>query len=78
HLSAYLLTLNLLAFLFHTVLQLADEPYQLIRQQRGTRKGFFQDILTLSKYLWFENWTALIEFMLEDKKPAAKSKRNTS
>jgi len=78
HLSAYLLTLNLLAFLFHTVLQLADEPYQLIRQRRGTRKGFFQDILALTKYLWFESWTALIEFMLEDKETAAKSKRNTS
>lgn len=78
HLSAYLLTLNLLAFLFHTVLQLADEPYQQIRQRRGTRKGFFQDILALTKYLWFESWTALIEFMLEDKKTAAKSKRNTS
>ena len=78
HLSAYLLTLNLLAFLFHTVLQLADEPYQQIRQRRGTRKGFFQDILTLTKYLWFESWTALIEFMLADKKTAAKSRRNTS
>ena len=78
HLSAYLLTLNLLAFLFHTVLQLADEPYQQIRQRRGTRKGFFQDILALTKYLWFENWTDLIEFMLEDKKTSAKSRRNTS
>jgi hypothetical protein len=78
HLSAFLLTLNLLAFLFHTVLHLADERYQLIRQQRGTRKGFFQDILTLTKYLWFENWAALIEFMLDDKKKAAQKIRNTS
>ena len=56
HLSASLLTLNLVAFLFHTVLQLADEPYQQMRQQRGTRKGFFQDILALTKYLWFESY----------------------
>jgi hypothetical protein len=78
HLSAFLLTLNLLAFLFHTVLHLADERYQQIRQQRGTRKGFFQDILALTKYLWFENWAALIEFMLDEKKKAAKKIRNTS
>lgn len=77
NLSAFLLTLNLLAFLFHTVLHLADERYQQIRQ-RGTRKGFFQDILALTKYLWFESWSALIEFMLDGKKKSAKKMRNTS
>ena len=69
HLASFLLTLNLLAFLFHTVLDWVDERYHLIRQIRGTRKGFFQDIVTLTKYLWFESWTALIEFMLDDTKP---------
>jgi len=78
HLSAFLLTLNLLAFLFHTVLHLADEPYQRIRQQRGTRKGFFRDILALTKYLWFESWAALLDFMLDEKKKSAKQMRNTS
>ena len=78
YLATFLLSLNLLAFLFHTVLTLADTPYQQIRQQRGTRKGFFQDILALTKYLWFESWTALLEFMLDEKKTSAKSMRNTS
>jgi hypothetical protein len=64
HLAACLLTLNLLAFLFHTVLQLVDSSYQNIRQKRGTRKGFFQDILTLTKYFLFQNWQHLIDFML--------------
>jgi hypothetical protein len=41
----------LLAFLFHTVLHLVDLPYQQIRRQRGTRKGFFRDILSLTKSL---------------------------
>ena len=77
HLSSFLLTLNLLAFLFHTVLDWVDERYHLIRQIRGTRKGFFQDIVALTKYLWFESWTALIEFMLDDTKPA-RPIRNTS
>jgi hypothetical protein len=70
HLSAVLLTLNLLAFLFHTVLHLVDPVYQQIRQQRGTRKGFFQDILSLTKYLLFDSWPALIDFMLSDAPPA--------
>ncbi|NJR63936.1 MAG: hypothetical protein HC769_37370 [Cyanobacteria bacterium CRU_2_1] len=57
HLSTVLLTFNLLAFLVHTVLHLVDRPYQQIRQKRGTRKGFFQDILTLTKYLLFNSWS---------------------
>ena len=64
HLSKVLLTLNLLAFLFHTVLQLVDESYQKIRKQLVTRKGFFQDIRSLTKYLLFESWSILIQFMI--------------
>jgi hypothetical protein len=66
HLSSTLLSLNLLAFLFHTVLQLIDSSYQEIRRKRGTRRGFFQDILSLTKYFIFKSWQHLIEFMLGD------------
>lgn len=66
HLAMTLLTLNLLAFLVHTVLHLVDTAYQQIRQQRGTRKGFFQDIQSLTKYLLFDSWQHLIDFMLDD------------
>jgi hypothetical protein len=62
--STSLLSLNVLAFLFHTVLHLTDHPYQQIRQKRGTRKGFFQDIVSLTKYFLFESWQSLIDFML--------------
>jgi hypothetical protein len=54
----------LLAFLFHTVLQVADEAYQQIRKKRGTRKGFFQDIVSLTQYFCFESWQSMIDFML--------------
>ena len=40
--------------------------YQEIRRKRGTRRGFFQDILSLTKYFLFESWQHLIEFMLGD------------
>ena len=69
HLAKILLTLNLLAFLFHTVLQFVDGRYQLARHQRGPRKGFFQDILSLTKYLLFESWHHLLDFMLGDAEP---------
>jgi hypothetical protein len=76
HLSAVLVTLNLLSFLFHTVLQLVDDAYRQIRLHRGTRRGFFYDILALTKYLLFESWQALMDFMLPQS--AAKHPVNSS
>jgi len=70
YLATVLLTLNLLAFLFHTVLHRVDSPYQRIHQQRGTRKVFFQDLLSLTKYLLFDSWQHLIAFMLSDLPPS--------
>ena len=70
HLASFLLTLNLLAFLFHTVLQLVDKRYQEVRRQRGTRKGLFQDLLCLTKYLLFESWQHLLDFMLDHSAPS--------
>ena len=40
--------------------------YQEIRRKRGTRKGFFQDILSLTKYFIFDGWQHLIDFMLDE------------
>lgn len=79
HLAMVLLTLNLLAFLFHTVLEWVDERYLRARAQRGTRKGFFQDLLSLTKYLLFENWQHLLDFLLDDSGPRrAPYRANTS
>jgi hypothetical protein len=44
YLASILVTLNLLAFLFHTVLEFVDEKYRQARKQIGTRKRFFQDL----------------------------------
>lgn len=73
HLASLLLTLNLLAFLFHTVLELVDERYQRVREQRGTRRGFFGDLLSLTRYLLFESWSELLALMLDDSPPSARS-----
>jgi hypothetical protein len=69
HLASFLLTLNLLAFLFHTVLHLADHSYQKIRLLLGTRKRFFQDLRTLTTYFVFDSWRNLLSFMLDEFQP---------
>lgn len=65
YLSAVLLTLNLLAFLFHTVLDLMDSKYQQIRKELPTRKTFFDDIRALTRYICFDSWEAMLNFMAE-------------
>lgn len=65
HLASFLLTLNLLAFLFHTVLELVDAKYRLLRQALGPRRTFFNDIKTLTRYLYFQSWQHLLDFMIE-------------
>jgi hypothetical protein len=65
YLSATLLTLNLLAFFFHTVLHLIDTRYQRLREHLGARQTFFNDIRTLTRYLCFDSWNHLLDFMIE-------------
>lgn len=64
HLAALMATFNILAFLFHTMLELADEQYRLIRGKLPTRQTFFDDVRALTRYLYFANWGALLEFMM--------------
>ena len=64
HLSALLATLNLLAFLFHTLLDLLDSSYQRIRQFLP-RKTFFDDLRALTRYMCFDSWQALMAFMIK-------------
>ncbi len=66
NLCEFLLTLNLLAFLFHSVLKLANSSYQRLRQLNGSRRSFFNDLRALLKYFWFETWSDLLDFMLDD------------
>jgi hypothetical protein len=55
----------LLAFLFHTVLELVDEKYQLLREELSARRTFFNDVRALLRYLLFESWEHLLDFMIE-------------
>ena len=64
HLSSLLAAMNILAFLFHTVLAFTDEHYRLIRAALPTRKTFFQDVRALTRYLSFPSWEGLLRFMM--------------
>jgi len=64
YLSQTLLSLNDLAFLFHTVLELLDENCGWLRKTLPRRETFFQHISTLTQYLCFASWESLLEFMI--------------
>jgi len=72
HLCEFLLSLNLLSFLFHTVLDLVNYTYQKIRDLLVTRTSFFNDIRTLLKFLWFKDWSDFFSFILSEYVPFKK------
>ena len=84
YLAATLLSLNLLAFLFHTVLEWSDESYALLRQVLVRRQTFFEDMRALTRYMVFASWHHLMGFMIQGLKlesrlaPKLGSKLNTS
>lgn len=78
YLSMILVLLNLLAFLFHTVLDLCDPIYKRLRTHLRVRKTFFNDVSALTHYLFFESWEQLLCFMyvqLELDQPPVERKR---
>lgn len=60
----FLLSLNLLAFLFHTVLEWSDAKYVLLRRVLARRQTLFQDIQALMRYMVFDDWDHLLDFMI--------------
>jgi len=66
HLSEFLLALNILAFLFHTVLGILDENYAKAKAKVPTKR-FFQDMETLTSFIYFLSWDILIAFMARDR-----------
>ena len=80
YLAAFLLSLNLLAFLFHTVLTWGDAPYAVIRRGLARRQTFFDDLRALTRSMVFESWQHLIDFMIKglELETALQENRDTS
>lgn len=71
HLSNLLVTMILMAFLLHTVLDRVDERYRTVRSLLPSRRTFFEHVRTLLHYMPFESRDHLMAFMLEKCKPKA-------
>jgi hypothetical protein len=56
-----LAALNLLAFAWHSALDIVEPPWQAARQAAATRSSFFAHILTLTTYVFFPSWRAVLE-----------------
>jgi glycosyltransferase involved in cell wall biosynthesis len=48
----------------HTLLELTDTSYRLIRAAVGARRKFFAHLEALTTYLHFQSWERLMDFMM--------------
>ena len=62
-LANVLTSLNILAFLIHTIQELLEPAYQRLRRALGARKTFFNDLRALTRYMIFDSWEDLFSFM---------------
>jgi hypothetical protein len=62
-LANVLASLNILAFLIHTIQELIEPAYQRLRRALGARKAFFNDLRALTRYMVFDSWDNLFSFM---------------
>jgi hypothetical protein len=60
-LAMMLAALNLLAFAWHCVLDIIEPPWQRARAAAAKRSSFFAHILTLTTYVVFPSWRAVLE-----------------
>jgi hypothetical protein len=60
-LAMTLAALNLLAFAWHAALDIVEPPWQAARQAAAKRSSFFTHILTLTSYVVFPSWSALLK-----------------
>ncbi len=69
HLANLLITMNLLAFAFHTVCDLVSKRWHEAREAFGARRQFFQDLRSITRYHLFTDWGALIRTMITGEPP---------
>lgn len=70
YLASILAMMNILSFLFHTMLEFMNQKYQLLRKVLGARKRFFEHIRVLLIHVCCRNFDHFMDFMIEGlKKP---------
>jgi hypothetical protein len=68
YLAALFATMNILAFLFHTMLEFMDGKYQLLRKALGARKRLFEHIRVLLIHIPATNFEHFLTYMIESMK----------
>lgn len=64
YLASILATMNILAFLFHTMLEFMNNKYRLLRKVLGARKRFFEHIRVLLIHVCCKNFDHFMDFMI--------------
>lgn len=65
HLASLLATMNILAFLFHTMLEFMNKTYRLLRVMSGRRDTFFNDIRALFKFNVYSSFDSMLQWMID-------------
>ncbi|MCK5855613.1 MAG: ISNCY family transposase [Sulfurovaceae bacterium] len=65
HLSEFLFTFNILSYLVHTTLFVCDTEYKILYEMSSSRQVFFQDIKSITKFLYFPSWDIMLDFMIK-------------
>lgn len=71
NLSALLVTLNLLAFAFHTVCDQTEKTWRMARTKAGSRAQFFGRLIAATSLLIFPDWEDLALTLAFAKPPPA-------
>ena len=66
YLSMFLASLNVIAFLFHSILELFDVAYQAMRKKLGARVGLFYYIKNTFMHFIFKGWKDFIRYALRN------------
>jgi hypothetical protein len=69
NLAALLVSLNLLAFAFHTVCDKAEELWHRARSKAASRAQFFANLAAITTFLIFPSWEDLLQTLAFAKPP---------
>lgn len=72
-LANLLVSLNLLAFAFHTVANLCVLAWRTALAARGAKYRFFEHLRTITTYIVFPNWQSLLAVIADPKEPPPRS-----
>ena len=61
YLAMTLAALNMLAFAWHTVLELVEPPWRKAREAAEKRMSFFAHLVTLTRFVVFPAWSDLLK-----------------